>query len=217
MDRNRLIRSGEDLSAGIRALLEIDPGFAHVVDKAGPIPLREGQPGYAGLASIIVAQMVSKAAADSVWRRMEAALGGVTAEAVLRSSVETLRAAGLSGAKQAALRRIAEKVLAEEVDLHAIAFATPREALSELTAIKGVGPWTAEVYLLFCAGHPDIFPVGDVALQNACAHAYGFDTRPSGKAFVAIAERWAPFRSLAARALWAYYATEMRREATPVS
>lgn len=217
MSTLRLIRCQEDIEAGIAGLLDVDPGFACVINRAGTIPLREGTPGYAGLASIIVSQMVSKAAADAVWGRMQILTGGVCAETILKASVEDLRMAGLSGAKEAALRRIAGIVADGDLDLEAVAFAEPAEALSQLTAIKGIGPWTAEVYLLFCAGHPDIFPVGDVALQNAAAHAYEIENRPVGKAFSAMAERWAPWRSLAARALWAYYATEMRRDGTPAA
>ncbi len=212
MTRLLAIRSEKDIETGINGLLGCDPAFGLVIDKAGPIPLRAAKPGYSGLASIIVAQMISKVAADSIWQRLEIGVGEVSPQAILAASMETLRGAGLSGAKEATLRGLA---LAVEggLDLEAIAFKDPQAAIGELTAIHGVGLWTAEVYLLFCAGHCDIFPTGDVALQNAAAHAFSLAARPKGRAFKDMAERWAPWRSLAARALWAYYATEMRRKA----
>lgn len=213
----RLIRTETDIAAGLAELLRVDPSFLTVVERAGPIPLRQSTSDYTGLAGIIVAQMISKAAADSIWRRIEAISGEVSAEAVLAMSAETLRGAGLSNAKETTLRRIAEAVATGGLDLAGLGDMPPSEAMQTLTAIKGVGPWTAEVYLLFCAGHSDIFPVGDVALQNAAAHAFKLDSRPTGKSFSQLAERWSPWRSLAARALWAYYSTEMRREATPVA
>lgn len=214
----RVIACDADIDAGLAALLAVDPGFHCVISRAGTVPLRDGKPGFTGLASIIVSQMVSKAAADAVWNRLEALVGtGVEPHAVLAHSSERLRACGLSGAKERTIRHIAELVVSDQIDLEAIARAEARHAIKELTAIKGVGPWTAEVYLLFCAGHPDVFPVGDVALQNAAAHAYGLAERPSGKAFATMAERWQPWRSMAARALWAYYATEMKRDGTPVA
>jgi DNA-3-methyladenine glycosylase II len=89
-------------------------------------------------------------------------------------------------------------------------------AIAELTAIKGIGGWTAQVYLLFCAGHPDVFPVGDVALQNAVGHALALDARPSARELEALTELWSPWRSVAARLFWAYYATQMRRDGLPV-
>lgn len=89
-------------------------------------------------------------------------------------------------------------------------------AIKTLTAIKGLGPWTAEVYLLFCAGHPDIFPAGDVALQSAAAHMLGLDARPQPRELAGLAQHWSPWRGVAARLLWAYYAQVMRRDTTPL-
>jgi DNA-3-methyladenine glycosylase II len=204
-----------DLDAHAIALAEIDPAFLPVIAKAGTVPMRHSEPGFRGMAQIIVAQMVSRAATAAIWGRLEALVGTVTPEAIASQSTEALRAVGLSGAKEASLRALAEACIAG-LDLHAIAFRPPAVALGELKAIRGVGQWTAEVYLLFSAGHPDIFPHGDVALQNAAAHAFSLEERPVGKRFQAMTARWAPHRSMAARLLWAYYAREMRREATPV-
>ncbi|MBD9495103.1 MULTISPECIES: DNA-3-methyladenine glycosylase [unclassified Ensifer] len=213
----RIIRTHEDIEAGLSGLVMLDARLGHVVARAGPVPLRRTDPGYRGLASIIVSQMVSKASAAAIWRRMEEKLGEVTAAGVNSLSDEDCRAIGLSRAKAEALRRVAEVVVRGQIDLDAICNIEGSEAIRELTAIKGVGRWTAEVYLLFCAGHPDVFPSGDVALQNAIGHGLGLELRPSAREIDSLAASWSPWRSVAARLFWAYYSQEMRRDAVPVT
>ncbi|MGF6156922.1 DNA-3-methyladenine glycosylase II [Ensifer sp. KUDG1] len=213
----RIIRTHEDIEAGLSGLVMLDARLGHVVARAGPVPLRRTDPGYRGLASIIVSQMVSKASAAAIWRRMEEKLGEVTAVGVNSLSDEDCRAIGLSRAKAEALRRVAEVVVGGQIDLDAICNIDGSEAIRELTAIKGVGRWTAEVYLLFCAGHPDVFPSGDVALQNAIGHGLGLELRPSAREIDSLAASWSPWRSVAARLFWAYYSQEMRRDAVPVT
>ena len=213
----RIIRTHEDIEAGLSGLVMLDARLGHVVARAGPVPLRRTDPGYRGLASIIVSQMVSKASAAAIWRRMEEKLGEVTAAGVNSLSDEDCRAIGLSRAKAEALRRVAEVVVGGQIDLDAICNIEGSEAIRELTAIKGVGRWTAEVYLLFCAGHPDVFPSGDVALQNAIGHGLGLELRPSAREIDSLAASWSPWRSVAARLFWAYYSQEMRRDAVPVT
>ena len=213
----RIIRTHEDIEAGLSGLVMLDARLGHVVARAGPVPLRRTDPGYRGLASIIVSQMVSKASAAAIWRRMEERLGEVTAAGVNSLSDEDCRAIGLSRAKAEALRRVAEVVVGGQIDLDAICNIDGSEAIRELTAIKGVGRWTAEVYLLFCAGHPDVFPSGDVALQNAIGHGLGLELRPSAREIDSLAASWSPWRSVAARLFWAYYSQEMRRDAVPVT
>ncbi len=144
----RIIRTHEDIEAGLAGLVMLDARLEHVVARAGPVPLRRTDPGYRGLASIIVSQMVSKASAAAIWKRMEASLGEITAPAALTLSDEDCRAIGLSRAKADALRRVAQVVVAGEIDLDAICNVEAPEAIRELTTIKGVGRWTAEVYLL---------------------------------------------------------------------
>ncbi|KOF17852.1 DNA-3-methyladenine glycosidase [Ensifer adhaerens] len=213
----RIIRTHEDIEAGLAGLVMLDARLEHVVARAGPVPLRRTDPGYRGLASIIVSQMVSKASAAAIWKRMEASLGEITAPAALALSDEDCRTIGLSRAKADALRRVAQVVVAGEIDLDAICNVEAQEAIRELTTIKGVGRWTAEVYLLFCAGHPDVFPSGDVALQNAISHGLGLELRPTAREIDSLAASWSPWRSVAARLFWAYYAQEMRRDAVPVT
>jgi len=209
------LKTEADLEAAALALAELDPAFAPVVARAGAIPLRYRPPGYEGLAHIVVGQMVSRASANAIWGRLEALTGGVTAESILAHSVEELRGAGLSGAKESTLRGLAE-ACRNGLDLERIARLDIDAAIAELTAVKGIGLWTSEVFLLFSAGHPDVFPTGDVALQSAAAQAFGLPERPKEKQFRTMALRWQPMRSIAARVLWAYYAVEHKREAMPV-
>lgn len=212
----RRIDSADDVAEGLEALAHCDSRLARAMELSGPIPLRRKPPGYEALAEIVLSQMVSKASARALWRKLELAAGEISPAAILALSSETLREAGLSRAKADTLRRVGSAVLRGDLDLDHMCTLDGRAAVRTMTAIKGVGPWTAEVYLLFCAGHPDVFPSGDVALQSAAAHALGMDVRPSAKELSVLAEQWSPWRGVAARLLWAYYADVMRRDATPV-
>ncbi|MEQ8481195.1 MAG: DNA-3-methyladenine glycosylase [Hoeflea sp.] len=213
----RLIENAVDVEDGLRALARIDPRLERVMALAGPVPLRRQPPGFAALAEIILSQMVSKASANALWRRLQAVAGEITPQAVLRLSPEALAGAGLSRAKAETLHRTAEAVLAGELDLEQLCATDGRAAIAAMTGIKGVGPWTAEVYLLFCAGHPDVFPAGDVALQAAAAHSLELGERPTPRALYRLAEQWSPWRGVAARLLWAYYAAVVRRDAVPIA
>lgn len=210
------IDSTDDIAEGLLALSRIDARLPRVIELAGPVPLRRKPPGYAALAEIILSQMVSKASANALWRKLESAAGAITPDAILALSPEDLRQAGLSRAKAETLCRVGEAVIAGDLDLEHLCGLDARAAIRTMTAIKGVGPWTAEVYLLFCAGHPDVFPAGDVALQSAAAHALRMEDRPSSRNLALLSEGWSPWRGVAARLLWAYYAAVMRRDATPV-
>ncbi|MFS2179976.1 DNA-3-methyladenine glycosylase 2 family protein [Rhizobium pisi] len=212
----QIIRNEDDVRHGLEALLRLDPRLAPIAADAGPIPLRLREPGFAGLAHIIVSQMVSRASAEAIWRRMLPADGLLTAEGYALLHPEAWREFGLSRAKAETLTRIAEAVASGRLDLSSLCLKPPGEALGELTALKGVGPWTAEVYLMFCGGHADVFPAGDVALQNAVGAAFGLEARPQEKALALLAEIWSPWRSVAARLFWAYYATKMRRDMVPI-
>lgn len=209
------IRSEDDIGRAIDRLLAIAPHFRSVVEAAGPVPLRRLPTGYEGLAGIVVSQMVSRASADAIWGRFRLVLGEVTPGGVLKRSPEELLAVGLSGAKEQALRVLAE-ACAGGLDLDRTAMLPADEAIREMTALKGIGLWTAEVYLLFAAGHPDIFPSGDVALRTAAGHAFGHAERPTDRMLRTMSLEWRPERSIAARLLWAYYARRHKREAIPV-
>lgn len=212
----RRIDSARDVELGLAALAALDPRLAKAIDLAGPVPLRRKPPGFPALAEIILSQMVSKASARALWTKLEAAAGDISPEAILKLTPEAHRLAGLSKAKSETLCRVSAAVLAGDLDLEGLCRVDGHQAITSMTAIKGVGPWTAEVYLLFCAGHPDVFPAGDVALQNAAAHVLGLEARPHSKALYRLTEQWSPWRGVAARLFWAYYASVMRRDATPL-
>lgn len=213
-----VIRCESDIAEGLQHLLQADPRLSPILEKAGPIPLRLQPSGYAGFADIIVSQMVSKASAAAIWKRLIALTGpSMTAQSILELSENELRVAGLSGAKEATLRRVAHAVACGELNLDSVCFLPGHDAIRTLTAIKGVGPWTAEVYLMFSAGHPDVFPVGDVALRSAVAHAFQHQKRMSERELAAFAKIWSPWRSVAARLFWSYYSVEMRRNVLPVA
>lgn len=213
----RRIDGETDIRDGLFELVVIDPRLSAAVAVSGEVPLRRRPPGYAALAEIVLSQMVSKASAAALQKRLEAAIGEITPEGFLTLDDVAARAAGLSGAKTQTLRRVAEAVVAGSLDLEHLCTLPGEEAMAAMTAIKGLGPWTAEVYLLFCAGHADVFPSGDVALQAAAHHLLGLPARPSAKALAQIASGWSPWRGVAARLLWAYYAVEMKRSAMPIS
>ena len=211
----QIIRDEGDIERGLAALLELDPRLRLVAAEAGAVPLRLREPGFEGLAHIIVSQVVSRASADAIWGRMTARLGSVTADGYAGLEPEAWRTFGLSRIKHDTLARVADAV-AGGLDLHALSAESLEKALSELMAIKGIGPWTAEVYLMFCGGHADVFPAGDVALQAAVGMAFGHEERPLAKALAREAAVWAPWRSVAARLFWAYYAAKTRRDALPI-
>ena len=209
----RVIRDMDDIREGLGALVKLDPRLNAVAQFAGDVPLRLQAPGFQGLASIVVSQMISRAAANRIWGRLEELVGAdMQPTSLLGFSEGDLRAAGLSGAKARTLLHAAGAVADGNLDLDAICRLDPAAATKHLTSVKGVGPWTAEIYMMFCAGHADIFPVGDIALQNAVAHGLELDQRPKGVELAEIAAHWSPWRSVAARLFWAYYSRRMRRE-----
>ena len=212
----RRIVTPDDIAEGLDALTRRDPRLAAVAAIAGPVPLRLAEPGFASLAGIVIGQQVSRASADAMSARLAALVDPLDAPGVLAGGEDILRAAGLSRAKQATLLGLARAVTVDRLDLHRLTGLEAAESIARLTALRGIGPWTAEVYLLFCAGHPDIFPARDVALQSAVGHALGIAPRPAEKALSALAESWAPWRGVAARLFWAYYRTMHGREAAPV-
>jgi DNA-3-methyladenine glycosylase II len=213
----RRIDTLDDIAEGLSELIGTHPELAAIAERAGPLPLRRSEPGFASLASIVVSQQVSRASADSMWRRLNELVQPLTPVTYLAAGEDIWRAAGLSRAKQATLERISRAILAGELDLAALTEVPIQDAIEQMTRVKGIGPWTAEVYLLFSAGHADVFPSGDVALQHAYAHAYGESARPDSKSLRAFAERWSPWRGVAARLLWAYYAATRGRDGTPVA
>ncbi|UXS26298.1 DNA-3-methyladenine glycosylase family protein [Agrobacterium tumefaciens] len=213
----KIITGMDDISEGLEHLAHLDPVLSPVIEKAGPLELRIHEPGFAGLAHIVVSQMVSRASANAIWARILAGTGGVvTAENYLGASEELRASFGLSRAKATTLEGLARAVTERQIDLDGVVRQEAGAAFSELVALRGIGPWTAEVYLMFCGGHPDIFPVGDVALRSAVAHALALEVRPEAKWLAERAALWSPWRSVAARLFWGYYANIMRRAMVPL-
>ena len=204
-ETTRTIDTLDDLQLDLMALVDANPRLLHVAGVAGDLPLRRSAPGFASLASIIVSQQVSKASADAIFRRLEA-LDLLHDPALFAGEdPERLLGAGLSRPKLKTLVAAATACAAGSLDLRHLCRLPASEAMESLTAISGIGPWTAEVYLLFAAGHPDIFPSGDIALQNAWQMIFATEKRPAAKELAALAGQWSPWRGTAARLLWAYY------------
>lgn len=202
----RCIRTEADLHYGIRALRRKCKVMRRVHDVVGMPPMRLRAPGFEGLARIIVGQQVSVASANAIWSRFEATVQPMSVEQLRRMSDEALQGAGLSRPKIRTLRAIADAA-AGELDFARFADA-PDDAVHEvLTSISGIGPWTADVYLLFCLGRADAFAAGDLALQVAAQHAFRLDQRPAAIELTQMAENWRPWRGVAARLLWTYYRT----------
>jgi DNA-3-methyladenine glycosylase II len=204
------IATKRDITRGTKALIAADPRLQPIAEIAGPLPLRRREGGFEGLAAIITAQQISDKAAAAIWGRLIAAIQPFTPEEFLKASEETLRTVGLSAAKVRTLTGVAAAA-ADGFDLIAVHDLPAEQAVTTMTALKGIGPWTAEVYLLFCVGHPDIFPAGDLALQVAVQDALRMRKRPDEKKLRKIATKWSPWRGVAARLFWAYYRARRQR------
>jgi DNA-3-methyladenine glycosylase II len=201
-----LIDSEDALAEAAARLLTLDPEIVgKLIEIGGATPLRRQEPGFAGMVRIIVSQQVSTASANAIFKRVETILAPLSTESVLTADDEKLRACGLSSPKFRALRALAQAVAHDGLDLPALGALAAEDAHRALVAIKGIGPWTADVFLLFSLGHPDAFPAGDIALQEAAKIALGLRQRPDARRLEEIAERWRPLRGVAARMLWAYY------------
>ena len=214
--RARLIETEADVAAGVRALRRKCAVIRRVHDIAGDPPLRRRAAGFEGLARIIVGQQLSIASAGAIWSRCEALILPMGAASLLACSDDMLRAAGLSASKVRTLRAISEAVV-NGLDLEGMSGSTDETVREALMQITGIGPWTADIYLMFCLGRADGFAPGDLALQVAAQHAFEFEVRPNAAELVAVAERWRPWRAVAARLLWAYYAVQkQQRSGAPV-
>jgi DNA-3-methyladenine glycosylase II len=211
------IHTGEDLDWHIGRLVEAHPVFAPLLAETGGIPVRWLDGGFKGLVFVVTGQQISIAAWRAIYGRLETALGGITPQALAAASDDELRAAGYSKPKIGTLRALQEAALNGGLDLASLERASAEDAIAALSSIKGVGPWTAEVYLLFAAGHPDIFPAGDLALQEAARLAFALGARPAPRDLRAMSDAWSPWRSAAARLLWAYYGVKKGgKTVTPV-
>ncbi len=202
----------EDLAQARAALAAADPALARTDRATPPFEWRLRVGGFEGLFRMIVEQQVSVASAAAVWARLREGMGEISPEALLRHDLEQLRGMGLSRQKATYGQGIARAQLAGEIDLEHMATLDDEAAIAALTALKGVGLWTAEAYLMMCEGRLDVFPGGDVALQEAIRWVDGAETRPDQKQAYARAEVWRPYRAVATHLLWAWYTGVKRGE-----
>src|SRR5712671_7737819 len=201
-----------DLEDAIQALVEQDPRLKPILELAGMPALRRREPGYAGLAAIICGQQVSTASAAAIWARVSAAFDPFHHDTLRRARAERLGRLGLSAAKIKTLKNLARELAAERLNLDVLAEEDADAAHNTLTALHGIGPWTADVYLLFCLRHADAWPAGDIAVQEAVRVGLGLKTRPTPKQMTPLAEPWRPLRGAAAHLWWSYYRVLKKRE-----
>jgi DNA-3-methyladenine glycosylase II len=205
MTKHNHIHTEADLEAALAAIAKADPRFTALIAQAGRPPLRRRPDGFPGLAAIIVAQQLSTASANAIWARLAAAFDPFEPAAIMRARPARLAKLGLSMQKIRALKEIARAVASGKLALGGLGELTAEEAHAALTAVHGIGPWTADIYLLSHLGHADAWPAGDLALQEAARVAFGLLARPTAKEMQALAEPWRPWRAVAARVLWTYY------------
>lgn len=203
----RIIETPDCVAEGARWLAAQEPRFATALEHTGPLPLRRRPDGFAELLSAIVSQQVSVASANAIWGRMQdARLTGP--RKILWASDDDLRAAGLSRQKIRYARALAEA----RIDYAALRNAPTDQVIARLTEVPGIGVWTAEIYAMFSLGRADVFAPGDLALQEAARILFDLPERPRERALRQMSEDWAPWRSVAARLLWAYYRVAKDRE-----
>jgi DNA-3-methyladenine glycosylase II len=210
------IHNEADLDAAMAGLIAADPRWQDALAAAGRPLLRRRAGGFAGLASIVVSQQLSTASARAIWGRLEATFDPLDHDAVLRARAGKLGRLGLSAPKIRSLKAIARAIARGELDLASLADLPADEAHRRLTAIHGIGPWTADIYLLFCLGHADIWPAGDLALQEAARLLFALKARPSRAEMGPLAESWRPWRGAAACMLWTYYRAHKQRDGAAI-
>ena len=201
-----------DLEGAIRALVARDKRLKPILELAGMPALRQREPGFAGLAHIVCGQQVSTASAAAIWGRLSAAFDPFDHSAIRKARTDRLGRLGLSGAKIKTLKNIARELDAGRLNLDVLAEEDADAAHDTLTALHGIGPWTADVELLFCLRHADAWPAGDIAVQEAVKVGLGLAMRPTAKQMAPLAEPWRPLRGAAAHLWWSYYRVLKNRE-----
>ncbi len=201
----RVLKTDADVAEGVAVLVKIEPRFQAVVDTHGLPPLRRSADGLKGLLRIVTDQLISLRAGEAIWQRLENALHPFDAAAIARKHQATLMGFGLSGAKARCFRTVAKTAACGMLDFDRLHRAPDEEVIAQLTAITGIGHWTAMIYLLSSMGRADAWPVGDLALEVSAQQLFGLSERPQGKAMQELAEPWRPLRAVAARLLWSHY------------
>lgn len=202
---------GKRLGAALRALGRQDPDLARAYGEVGVPPPRSRPAGFASLLDIILAQQVSTHSYRAIAKRLEVAIGVCTPKAILDLGQPHFRAIGFSRQKVIYARALAQAADGGALDLDGLAELGDEEAMAELCKLKGVGRWTAEIYLMFCLGRPDVLPAGDLALREAAGMVKRKRKRPDEKQLRRMGNAWRPWRSVAARLLWHYYAVSNKK------
>jgi DNA-3-methyladenine glycosylase II len=208
----QFLHTQAELEAALAQLILKDSRLRPIAKKSGAFALRRREPGFAGLCAIVCGQQLSTAAAATIRNRLFAAFDPFHHETVRKARTDKLKRLGLSAPKIKSIREIGKAVAKGKIDLIAVGNMNADEAHAALTALHGIGPWSADIYLLFCLGHADAFPSGDLAVQESARIAFGLRKRPDAKALTKLAEAWRPWRGVAAHLLWAYYHVVKRRE-----
>jgi DNA-3-methyladenine glycosylase II len=206
------LNTQDDLEDAIHALVAQDTRLKPILELTGMPALRQREPGFAGLAHIVCGQQVSTASAAAIWGRLSAAFDPFDHDAIRQARTDRLGRLGLSGAKIKTLKNIARELHLERLNLDVLAEEDADAAHNTLTALHGIGPWTADVYLLFCLRHADAWPAGDIAVQEAIKVGLGLKARPDAKQMAPLAEPWRPLRGAAAHLWWSYYRVLKNRE-----
>jgi DNA-3-methyladenine glycosylase II len=191
--------------AGLAALVQLDPDFAGIEATAGILPWRTRPAGFAGLLQAIIGQQISNQAAAAIWKRLAALPGALEAHGLLSLSEDDLRGAGLSRPKVAHAQSLATAIVTGALNPAALSGLDDEAAIAAIASVRGLGRWTAEVYLIFAEQRCDVFPAGDIAVAGALAALKSLPERPKEKPLRALAEPWRPYRGLAARLLWHHW------------
>ena len=206
------LNTQDDLEEAIDALVKQDPRLKPILERAGMPSLRRREPGFTGLAHIVCGQQLSTASAAAIWDRLCKAFIPFDEAAIRRARTDRLGRLGLSAAKIKTMKFLARELAADRLNLDVLAEEDADAAHHTLTALHGIGPWTADVYLLFCLGHGDAWPAGDLAVQEAIKIGLDLKMRPSAKQMAPLAEPWRPLRGAAAHLWWSYYRAIKKRE-----
>lgn len=203
----RIIETHDCVNEGAEWLAKADPRFEYAIVHTGPLPLRSSKDGFEALLSAIVSQQISVAAANSIWKRLKSA--GLTGpRKVMWASEDELRACGLSRQKILYAKALATS----KIQYKDLRTSTNEQVIATLVEVPGIGAWTAEIYAMFSLGRADVFAPGDLALQESARLLFDLDARPTEKELRQMAQAWSPWRSVAARLLWAYYKVAKDRE-----
>ncbi len=202
----RILNNNKDLEQDIHALITLEPQFHHAFQSTGKIELRRRRDGYASLVRIIIGQQVSVASAEAIWARLQEA-GFAELDAIDQADIEQLKSCGLSNQKANYLKNLA----AAKINFDELSDQPDQEVHNTLTKVKGIGPWSAEIYLMFSLGRADVIAPADLALQEAAKILFKLPARPNAREFAQLAEAWSPYRNAAAQLLWAYYHVNKNR------